>query len=193
VLPELSDEFSPPSWWSDLDGDRPVILINQGTVASSLEDLIKPAIEALKDEDALVVAVPLAREFLSSVPENLRVESFVPFDALLPHVDVMVTNGGYGGTQFALAHGVPIVVAGATEDKMEVAALVEWSGAGINLRQKRPSPSSIKKAVKEVFSNPTYRVNAKRIKTDFAKYDAPQRSAELLEKLAEKKGKLTEA
>ena len=73
---------------------------------------------------------------------------------------------------------------------MEVAARVEWSGAGINLRKKRPSPSSIKKAVKEVFSNPTYRVNAKRIQKDFEKYDAPQRSAELLEQLAEKKGKL---
>jgi UDP:flavonoid glycosyltransferase YjiC (YdhE family) len=29
----------------------------------------------------------------------------------------MVTNGGYGGVQAALANGVPLVVAGATEEK----------------------------------------------------------------------------
>ena len=37
----------------------------------------------------------------------------------------MLTNGGYGGVQYALAHGVPLVVAGDTEDKPEVAARVE--------------------------------------------------------------------
>jgi UDP:flavonoid glycosyltransferase YjiC (YdhE family) len=41
---------------------------------------------------------------------------------LLPHVDAMVTNGGYGGVQQALAHGVPLVVTGDSEDKPEVAA-----------------------------------------------------------------------
>ena len=36
----------------------------------------------------------------------------------------MVTNGGYGGVQLALAHGVPLVVAGNTEEKGEIAARV---------------------------------------------------------------------
>jgi hypothetical protein len=42
----------------------------------------------------------------------------------------MVTNGGYGGVQQALANGVPLVVAGDSEDKPEVAARVRWSGTG---------------------------------------------------------------
>ena len=65
---------------------------------------------------------------------------------------------------------------------------VQWSGAGINLRKKQPSPSEIKKAVNKVFSNPTYRENAQRIQRDFAQYDAPKRAAELLELLAAGKG-----
>ena len=32
-----------------------------------------------------------------------------PWRALLPRVDVMVTNGGFGGVQFALANGAAIV------------------------------------------------------------------------------------
>lgn len=185
--------FTPPAWWPDLTGDRPVILVNQGTVAGDLRNLVFPAIEALKDEDMIVVAVPVGERALKTMPKNVRAESFIPFDDLLPHVHAMVTNGGYGGAQLALAHGVPLVVAGATEDKMEVAARVEWSGAGVNLRQKQPSPSTIRKAVKKVLSDPAYRMNARRIQRDFARYDAPKRAAELLEQLVEGKGGFSRA
>ena len=94
------------------------------------------------------------------------------------------TDVDYGGTQRALAAGIPLVVVGETEDKMEVGARVEWAGAGNNLRKQRPSPDEIRDAVKEVLVNPKYRENARRIQADFAKYDAPTRAAELLESLA---------
>jgi len=184
ILPEPDFAYQPPRWWSDLNGSEPVILVNQGTIAKNLYDLIIPTIEGLKGQQMLVVAVPVEEGRLGDLPEHVRAEPFIPFGHLLPYVDVMVTNGGYGGTQMALAHGIPLVVAGETEDKMEVAARVEWSGAGINLRKQRPSPGEVRDAVKEVLLNPVYRENAKRIQSDFAKYDAPTRAAELLEALA---------
>jgi MGT family glycosyltransferase len=184
ILSEPDHTFQPPHWWSNLKGSEPVILVNQGTLAKNLDDLIVPTIQGLKDEQMLVVAVPVKEGQLGELPEHVRAEPFIPFGNLLPHVNVMVTNGGYGGTQMALAHGIPLVVAGETEDKMEVAARVEWAGAGINLRKQRPSPSEVRDAVKEVLVNPVYRENAKRIQSDFAKYDAPTRAAELLEALA---------
>jgi MGT family glycosyltransferase len=184
ILPESDPRFQPPPWWTELDGSGPVVLVNQGTVAKNLDDLIAPTIEGLKGERVLVVAVPVEDGRLGELPANVRAEPFIPFDHLFPHVDVFVTNGGYGGTQWALSHGVPLVVGGATEDKMEVAARVEWAGAGINLRRQRPSPGRVRSAVKEVLANSTYRHNAERIQADFAGHDAPTRAAELLEALA---------
>jgi UDP:flavonoid glycosyltransferase YjiC (YdhE family) len=67
---------------------------------------------------------------------------------------------------------------------MEVAARVEWAGAGINLRTQRPSPDQIRHAVREILDNPVYREGAKRIQSDFSQCDAPTRAAELLEALA---------
>jgi UDP:flavonoid glycosyltransferase YjiC (YdhE family) len=64
---------------------------------------------------------------------------FIPFYHLMPYVDVMVTNGGFGGVQIALSHGVPLVVAGATEEKPEIAARVAWGSVGINLKTGRPA------------------------------------------------------
>ena len=184
IMPEAHLEFQPPDWWPKLSGSEPVVLVNQGTVATDPADLIAPAIEGLKDQGMQVVAVPVKGNELGTLPTNVHVDEFIPFGHLFPHVDVMVTNGGYGGTQFALAHGIPLVVAGETEDKREVAARVEWSGAGINLRTNRPRPEAIRRAVREVLQNPVYRENAKRVQADFAEHDGPTRAAELLEALA---------
>jgi UDP:flavonoid glycosyltransferase YjiC (YdhE family) len=81
---------------------------------------------------------------------------------------VLVTNGGYGGVQQALAHGVPVVVAGQTEDKVEVSARVAWSGAGINLKTNRPTPAQVARAVERVGSDASYRTRAQALASAFA-------------------------
>src|SRR4051812_31901243 len=68
---------------------------------------------------------------------------------LMPHVDVMITNGGYGGVQHAIRYGIPVVVAGESADKAEVAARVEYAGVGVNLRTAHPTPDMIAAAVRE--------------------------------------------
>ena len=74
------------------------------------------------------------------LPSNARVDTFLPYDQLLPHTDVMITNGGFGGVQRALSFGVPLVVAGTTEDKPEVAGRVAWSGPASTCAPVRPRP-----------------------------------------------------
>ena len=68
----------------------------------------------------------------------------------------MVTNGGYGAVQRALSTGIPLVVAGNTEDKPEVAARVAWAGAGIDLSSGTPTPKAIRAAVREVLGDGRY-------------------------------------
>jgi len=58
------------------------------------------------------------------------------YDRLMPHVDVFVTNGGYGSLHAALAHGVPIVAAGQSKSGMKFASeMADFNfimGTGIN-------------------------------------------------------------
>jgi MGT family glycosyltransferase len=163
-----------PEWWGDLDG-RTVVHVTQGTVANNaIDDLLLPTIRALADRDVLVVASTGRRDIrsvldaLGEVPENLRIAEFLPYRELLPHVDVMVTNGGYGGVHFALEQGVPLVVAGQTEDKTEVSARIAWSGVGVNLKTQKATPDAVGRAVDEVLANPAYRRAASRIGADIA-------------------------
>lgn len=156
-----------PEWWTDLDSGRPVVHVTQGTVANrDYNDLIRPTIDGLANDDVLVVVSTGGRPedtLTGPLPANVRVSSYLPYDELLPKTSVLVTNGGYGGVQFALRHGVPLVVAGQSEEKVEVTARVAWSGTGINLKTNRAKPDDVAKAVRKVLEDPSYRRHAQRI------------------------------
>ncbi len=170
-----SVESELPAWWGDLDG-RTVVHVSQGTVANhDLGELVRPTIEALAGEDVLVVATtggpPVAD--LGPLPANARAAEFVPYSSLMPLTDVFVSNGGYGGLHIALGHGIPMVVAGDTEDKPETTRRVEWSGVGINLHTGRPSPAAIRDAVRRVLAEPQYRQRAESIAHDITASPGP--------------------
>ena len=175
VHPRASTNWVPPEWWSTLDGGRPVVHVTQGTVDNEdLSRLIEPTIQALADEDVTVVVSTGGRDVREigvPIPANTIVSEYVPHDLLLPKVDVIVTNGGYGAVQRAVSAGVPLVVAGSTEDKPEVAARVAWSGAGIDLRTGTPSAGQVRAAVRDVLTDGRYLTRARELETAFAQRD----------------------
>ena len=169
-LAAASPDLALPDWWGDLDGSRPVVHVTQGTVANaSLDDLVLPTLRALADRDVLVVASTGGRDLPSAaIPANARVAPYLPYDRLFPHLSAFVTNGGYGGVHYALAHGVPILATGNTEDKSEVSARVAWSGAGLRLRPRRGAGGriderAIARAVDRLLAEPSFRTHAARI------------------------------
>lgn len=187
LLSPITTEFTPPAWWDDLKGSQPVVLVTQGTFATDPEALIVPTLQALAQEDVLVVATTAGRAIdipPTAIPANARIESFIPYPELLPDVDVMITNGGYNGVQMALAQGVPLVAAGQSEDKPEICARIEWAGVGINLKTEKPTQQQIRLAVRKVLSNHRYKTRAKDFQSAIRQYDAPTLAATRLEQLA---------
>ena len=165
-----------------------MVHVTQGTLDNAdLSRILGPTMEALAGDDVLVVATtggPDPAPLRPTLPANVRLERFIPHDLLLPRVDVMVTNGGYGGVQQALAHGVPLVVAGDSEDKPEVAARVRWSGAGVDLRTGRPTPVQLATAVRRVLEQPSFRQRATALQIEIAQTDAGQTIDDVLVELA---------
>jgi MGT family glycosyltransferase len=186
-LPAADTRFDPPAWWDELDDGRRVVLLTQGTIANDGQRLLVPAVAALADLPVLVVVTtgnsPLDAATMRSLPGNVRVERFLPHHRLLPHVDVMVSNGGFNGVNAALAHGVPLVVAPGTEEKSDVAARVRWVGAGIALGRRNLTPQRIRTAVGAVLDDPRYRDAAARLRGEHLRHGGPRRAAELVEEL----------
>lgn len=171
--PERPDLVCDP--WSPPGGRTPLVHVTQGTFANADPTaLLVPCLQALADEPVRVVATTGGRPVAGlldllggRLPANAEVAELVGYADLLPHTAVVVTNGGWGGVQQSLAQGVPVVVAGASEEKPEVAARVAWSGAGIDLHTGRPSPRRIRQAVRAVLQRPRYRDAALGLQAEF--------------------------
>lgn len=187
TTPDAPAEWVQPAWWGELHGRR-VILVTQGTINNDYDQLIRPAIRALAEENVLVVVTTGSRApsavNIDPLPSNVVVERFVPYALLMPHVDVLLTNGGYGSIQIALAHGVPVIAIGKTEDKAEIANRVEWTGVGVGLKVRIPTVAQIRDAVTRVITTPTYAARAEAMRYELAGLDAPTSGADLLEELA---------
>ncbi|MFQ2196543.1 nucleotide disphospho-sugar-binding domain-containing protein [Aeromonas hydrophila] len=168
-------ELTPPPWWERLD-ERPLVIVSQGTLANvDLGQLLQPAMQGLAGDELQLLLTTGGRDparLGTAVPANAIVIEHVPFELALPRAAVLVTNGGYGSVQAALAHGVPLVVAGTGEDKAEVATRVAWSGAGINLHSNEPTADAVAAAVRKLVHEPRYRARARLLADEMATLDA---------------------
>ncbi len=185
LLPPSNTSTALPDWWHELETTKlPVVHVTQGTLDNTdLSRLILPTVNALASKEVLVVVATGGRPIqeLGDLPDNVRAAEFLPYDKLMPLTRVFVTNAGYGGSQFALSYGVPIVAAGDTEDKKEVSARISWAGVGIDLKSGTPTASSIAYAVDNVLADPSFQTRAKAIAASCEKLDALDSIAAVLE------------
>ena len=187
VRPRPPDGFVPPPWWGELDGAHPVVHVAQSSVDDrDLSRLVEPTVTALADSDVTVVVSTGGRDGGAlgiPVPANAFVADHLPHDLLLPKVDVLVTDGDYTTVQRALAAGVPVIVAGRTGYRAEVAARVARSGAGINLQTGTPSPDAVAAAVHRIRSEAGFLRNARTMEAAFARRDGVAEIAALVDEV----------
>jgi hypothetical protein len=183
----LPSNFQYPSWWSEIkanaglpvDQRKKVVAVAQGTVALDYADLILPTIQGLAHRsDVITVAIlgvkgaTLESSEDFTVPDNVRIIDYFSYDAILEYADVFLTNGGYGGLSHGVLNGVPMILAGTTEDKAEVCARGEYAGFAINLRVQRPTSTQVGDACNKIFTTPSYKHRALRLQQENEDLDA---------------------
>lgn len=168
-----------PEWLSRVD--RPLVLVTCSTEYQADGEIVTAALEGLAGEDVFVVATTGAVELGDfRVPENARVERFVPHGPLLARAACVVCHGGMGITQKALAAGVPVCVVPFGRDQLEVARHVEVVGAGVRLDRKRLTPARLRDAVRSARARTD---GAARVAEAFRAAGGATRAATALEQL----------
>ena len=173
--------FPPPkkhsgslSFRQKLKGFDKVILVTQGTVEQDVNKIIVPTLEAFKNTNHLIIATTggsLTRELKARFPgRNMIVEDFIPFDDVMPHCDVYITNGGFGGVMYGIKHKLPLVVAGVHEGKNEINARVGYLKLGVNLGTETPTAVQISNAVEKIIRDKTFKENVTSLSLEFEKY-----------------------
>ncbi|HTF61642.1 MAG TPA: nucleotide disphospho-sugar-binding domain-containing protein [Edaphobacter sp.] len=186
ALPTPAGQPTLPEWWQHLDRTKRIVLVTQGTIANrDFGQVIAPALVALGGREDVTIIVTTGGQPVESIPvpipSNARIASFLPYAQIMPEIDLLITNGGYGTVNMAISHGIPVISAGLTEDKEEVSAHVQWSGAGIDLRANQATPEAIRHAVDEIFTQPGYRERAQQHSVEFASHGVEVELLSLIE------------
>ncbi|KAH0436357.1 udp-glucuronosyl udp-glucosyltransferase [Colletotrichum camelliae] len=156
---------------------RHVIFVSQGTLNPLWSELIIPAINAFADRpDVLVVAtlgaVGARLPAEVKIPTNARVIDYLPYDAMLEYTDVFISNAGYGTLTHAVSNGVPVLLAGENEEKIEVTMRAVYAGVGLSLGTQTPTAEQVRRGVECILEDTKYKKAAMRLKMENSDLDA---------------------
>jgi MGT family glycosyltransferase len=174
----------PPPWLKT--ESRPIVLVTASTAYQLDAKLISTSLAAFAGEDVALVATTAAQDPARfEAPANARLERFLPHGQILPRATCVVSHGGQGITQRALAAGVPVCVVPFARDQFDIARRVEIIGAGVRLHHRRLSPARLRAAVDAAIAR---RPGAERIARAFAAAGGPGAAAEAVEELLHRPG-----
>ncbi len=156
------DPIEPTSPDPSLAGDDPLVYLTFGTEAAGMgfADLFGAAIRIVAAGGWRVLAT-IGRgadpATLGPMPPGVRVEPWMPQDAVLPHTAVVAFHGGYGTMLGALGAGVPLVTMPLfSVDQVANARRAAERGVGVSIA----GPEAIGElgtAVSTVLADPRYR------------------------------------
>jgi len=172
-------EGEAPAW---LEAEtRPIVLVTASTELQADARLIATALAGLADESLAVVATTAAHDPASfTAPANAHVERFLAHDPIISRAACVISHGGQGTTQKALAAGVPVCVVPFCRDQFDVARHVVVADAGVRLSPHRLNPRRLRRAVRKAM---TKRVGAEQVAAGFARAGGAPAAADALEDL----------
>jgi MGT family glycosyltransferase len=162
-------------------GEDPLILVTCSTEFQDDSEIIAATLQALATEDVRVLATTGSTDPNTfEVPDNARVERYVPHGKVIENAACVVCHGGMGITQKALAAGVPVCVIPFGRDQLEVARHVEVCDAGTRLLPKKLNPAKVRAAVYQAIKK---NAGAKRIQKAFAHAGGAKAAADAVEEV----------
>ncbi|KAF3043717.1 hypothetical protein E8E12_008378 [Didymella heteroderae] len=169
-----------PEWWDDVlqarKEGKTVVAVTPSSVVFDNNVLIVPALQALEHRDDVFVVATLVNSDVEQVgfdiPRNARVARFIPLDLALPHVDMLITNGGYGTVQQAVRVGVPMIVSGVGQDKTHTGGIINYVGNGIYEAVHQTDKEMLSRAFDEMMRNDSYRLKSEALAKEYKKYNA---------------------
>ncbi|KAM6942703.1 LOW QUALITY PROTEIN: uncharacterized protein FYW49_013654 [Xenentodon cancila] len=159
-LPEHLEEFVQSS------GEHRVIIMSLGTFVNELPDDMADEIAATFNKLPQKVIWRYKGKRPASLGNNTLVVDWMPQNDLLGHpkIKLFVAHGGTNGVQEAMYHGVPVVGLPVCFDQYDnLLRLQERGAAKILTLAAVDKDDNFLKAIQEVISDPSYRVNVQRL------------------------------
>jgi UDP:flavonoid glycosyltransferase YjiC (YdhE family) len=162
------------------DRDRPLVYATLGTVVNELRTfrLLLDAFEQVDCDVIMTIGRNREPRDLEPIPTNVKVESYVPQEQILPTCDAVVAHAGSGSVFGALAHGLPLVLAPQGADQFENAAACEALGVAEKILPADLAVERLREALERVLVDPAYANAARAVAAEIAEMPSPAAAAE---------------
>jgi len=140
--------------WPRRYPDRPFVLVSLSSMFQAQEATLRnicEAVSALPIEVLVTTGRGIAPESLP-VSGHVEARAFVPHDAVLPSVDLVVTHAGFGTLMFSAGAGKPTLCLPNGRDQNDNAARVEALGLGRALSPDA-APAQIASAIMDMLGD----------------------------------------
>lgn len=169
VGPVLEEPAWTEPWispWPAADRRR-LVVITMSTTFMNQEHAIQRCIDAVSAMPvrALVTVGPALEPASFQRAENVAVVTSAPHGQVFEHADAVVTHAGMGTVSRALAHGLPLVCTPMGRDQSDIAARVQWHGAGVRVGR-NVSASDLKEAIQRMLDDVSFRHAAERLRDE---------------------------
>jgi UDP:flavonoid glycosyltransferase YjiC (YdhE family) len=163
---------------------RPLVLMSLGSQIYFQPRMFETVIEAVRGKplDLIVSAAELAGGLATGLPDNVRVERWVPQLEVLARADALITHGGANSVMEALTFGVPMLVTPICNDQPHNARFVVESGAGLALDLATAAADQASAALDALLAPSGYLEAAARISASYRAADGSVAAADLVER-----------
>lgn len=174
-----------PAWIHDLR-PAPTVYVSLGTIFNTSQELFATILDGLRDEYVnVVVTVGNANDpaALGPQPAHVRVERFIPQEALLPHCDVVVNQGGTAILPI-LAHGLPLLVLPQSANQFHQAEACADAGVARVLQPAAVTAAAVRDGVRALLADEHHAERCRAVQAELAAMPAPGDVVALVEQLA---------
>ena len=179
----LSDSLQ--CWLDESGAGGGALYVSFGTLAYLSRQTLSSLFKALVDIDIQILLSLREglRADVGGLPQNFRVESYVPQRAVLAHpaVRAFISHGGINSVMESLYFGKPMLCTPVNGDQPYNAARIVDSGAGLKLPLGKFDPNEIRQKVQRLIREDTFRNAAQEISIIQQAYRGRERTADLLE------------
>jgi UDP:flavonoid glycosyltransferase YjiC (YdhE family) len=167
--------------WPRRFPDRPFVLVSLSSVFQEQDGTLRSVCEALAPlpVEVLVTTGRGISPDILPIAGGLEARPFVPHDAVLPYVDLVVTHGGLGTAMFSAGAGAPILVLPNGRDQNDNAERVESLCLGRALSPEA-TPSIIAEAVARMLADTDLRANCRAFSARVRRFGDLSRAADLV-------------
>lgn len=186
-----------PAWLSEVGRDA--VYVSLGTVFNQNHHLLRLLVRALSITAGLEVIVTtgsyVERDALGTLPDGVRVASYIPQSLVAPHVKAVVSHGGFNTMMGAIRAGLPVCILPLSADHPQNASRCVDLGLGTAVTTYTPAwgypiarpaevtEQAVLSAVLPLIDGDGYRRRAEAMATEIASMPGPVDAVRAVEAL----------